>query len=54
MLTVNTKMLIYKITNTLNNKIYIGQTTQTLKDRKRNYKNEVKFYKGTLVQLLLL
>lgn len=47
MLTVNTKMLIYKITNTLNNKIYIGQTTQTLKDRKRNYKNEVKFYKGT-------
>ena len=41
MLTVNAKldiMLIYKITNTINNKIYIGQTTQTLKDRWRNYK----------------
>lgn len=41
MLTVNAKldiMLIYKITNTINNKIYIGQTTQTLKDRWRDYK----------------
>lgn len=41
MLTVNAKldiMLIYKITNTINNKIYIGQTTQSLEDRWRDCK----------------
>ena len=26
-------MLIYKITNKINGKIYIGQTTRTLKER---------------------
>ena len=36
-------MLIYKITNKINNKIYIGQTTQKLKDRIRNYKSDTKF-----------
>lgn len=46
MLTVKTKMLIYKITNRINNKIYIGQTTQTLSGKIHNYKSEVKFYKG--------
>lgn len=38
-------MLIYKIYNTINDKIYIGQTTQTLKERIHNYKEEVKFSK---------
>lgn len=36
-------MLIYKITNDINNKVYIGQTTNTLKERIRNYYNEVKW-----------
>lgn len=36
-------MLIYKITNDINNKVYIGQTTRTLKERIRNYYNEVKW-----------
>lgn len=31
------KIIIYKITNLINNKIYIGQTTQTL--RKRWYRH---------------
>ena len=31
-------MVIYKITNTENDKIYIGQTTKTLNERKRGYK----------------
>ena len=34
-------MLIYKITNEINDKVYIGQTTQTLNERKHNYKNEL-------------
>ena len=34
---------IYKITNLKNNKIYIGQTTLTLKERIRLYKNDVKW-----------
>lgn len=37
-------MLIYKITNNQNNKVYIGQTTRTLKERIHNYKNEVKWH----------
>lgn len=36
-------MLIYKITNECNNRIYIGQTTTSLKERIHNYKNEYKF-----------
>ena len=39
-------MLIYKITNNVNNKIYIGQTTKTLKERISNYEREVKYTKG--------
>ena len=38
-------MVIYKITNTENDKIYIGQTTKTLNERKRGYKNDVRFAK---------
>jgi group I intron endonuclease len=30
-------MIIYKITNKINGKIYIGQTTQSLRDRKNNH-----------------
>ena len=29
--------LIYKVTNIINNKIYIGQTIQSLKERKRQH-----------------
>lgn len=28
-------MLIYKITNTINSKVYIGQTTKTFEQRKK-------------------
>lgn len=35
-------MLIYKITNTINNKIYIGQTTKTLEERKKSYHSTYK------------
>lgn len=38
-------MLIYKITNKINDKIYIGQTTQSLNNRIHNYKNDVKYSK---------
>lgn len=30
-------MVVYKITNKINDKIYIGQTTRSLKDRWRNH-----------------
>ena len=33
--------IIYKITNTVNGKIYIGQTTQTLKNRKKDHRNSM-------------
>lgn len=36
-------MLIYKITNTVNGKIYIGQTTKSLSERKRGYWIEYKY-----------
>lgn len=36
-------MLIYKITNDINDKIYIGQTTESLRNRIYNYKKEVKW-----------
>lgn len=32
-------MLIYKITNDVNNKLYIGQTTKPLEERIRNHRN---------------
>lgn len=35
-------MLIYKITNNINNKVYIGQTTNSLNERIREYRNEYK------------
>ena len=38
-------MLIYKITNKINDKIYIGQTTQSLNNRIRNYRSDVKHSK---------
>lgn len=38
-------MLIYKIVNDINNKIYIGQTTSSLKERISNYKKEYKYDK---------
>lgn len=38
-------MIIYKITNNINSKIYIGQTTQTFENRKSNYFNEYKWSK---------
>ena len=39
-------MLIYKITNNINSKVYIGQTTKTFKERKNNYFNEYKWSKN--------
>ena len=36
-------MLIYKITNNINGKIYIGQTIRILHSRKKGYENEVKY-----------
>lgn len=38
-------MIIYKITNEINDKIYIGQTTQSLNDRIKNYWDEVVYSK---------
>lgn len=35
-------MLIYKITNNINNKIYIGQTSQTFEKRIKQYKDDVR------------
>lgn len=35
-------MLIYKSTNTINNKMYIGQTIQTLKERIYGHKSKLK------------
>jgi group I intron endonuclease len=37
--TMETYGIIYKITNTINGKIYIGQTIQTLKQRKKDHRN---------------
>jgi len=36
-----TKYIIYKVTNQLNGKYYIGKTTEGLKERKRRHKNEM-------------
>lgn len=35
-------MLIYKITNTLNNKVYIGQTVNSLRERRNSHKTQSK------------
>jgi len=32
--------IVYKATNIINSKVYIGQTGKTLKERKRNHRNE--------------
>lgn len=37
------KLIIYKITNKINDKIYIGQTTLTLQERIYNYRKEYKW-----------
>lgn len=42
-------MLIYKITNTINSKVYIGQTTKTFEQRKKSYINEYKWSKNPRV-----
>ena len=39
-------MLIYKITNNINSKIYIGQTTKTLKERIETYFKEYRWSKN--------
>lgn len=36
-------MLIYKITNDINNKVYVGQTTRKIKERIADYKKEMKY-----------
>lgn len=36
-------MLIYKISNDVNDKVYIGQTTRKLKERIEDYKKETKY-----------
>jgi hypothetical protein len=40
-------MIIYKINNNINGKIYIGQTIRTFQERFNGYKNEIKFAKKT-------
>lgn len=44
MLTAET-MLIYLITNKVNNKVYVGQTTRTLDQRWKDYKSSYKSIK---------
>jgi group I intron endonuclease len=39
-------MIIYKIINTISNKIYIGQTIRSLKERIAGYKSEIKRYEN--------
>ncbi len=39
-------MIIYKITNTINNKVYIGQSIKTLKERIADYRKEYLYRKG--------
>lgn len=47
-------MLIYKITNKINGKIYIGQTTRTLKERWSDYIKEYKYIKEDSKNLRLI
>ena len=44
MLTVNI-MIIYKITNKINQKIYIGESTRTIEERWSDYVRDLKFSK---------
>lgn len=39
-------MIIYKVTNLVNQKVYIGQTTLTLDDRKKSHYKEAKYKKN--------
>ncbi len=41
------KNIIYKITNIINNKVYIGVTTKGLHDRIQSYLSEIKTHKDT-------
>lgn len=41
-----TDMIIYKITNLITDKVYIGQSIRTLKERISGYKSEIKKYKN--------
>ena len=47
-------MLIYKITNKINGKIYIGQTTRTLKERWADYIKEYRYIKEDSKNLRLI
>jgi len=40
-------MIIYKITNTIINKVYIGKTIQSISTRWSQHKSRAKLYKGT-------
>lgn len=42
-------MLIYKISNNINSRVYIGQTTKTLEERKQTYFKEYKWSKNPRV-----
>jgi group I intron endonuclease len=47
-------MIIYKVINTVNNKIYIGQTTRTLKYRKTQHEQLAKKGKGNYFHKALI
>lgn len=42
-------MLIYLITNTINNKVYVGQTVRAMKDRWYGHKSDAKTRKNNMV-----
>lgn len=45
-------MIIYKVTNLINNKIYIGQTKHTLHKRKKEHQKKTKNFRGVFKQAL--
>lgn len=47
-------MLIYIIRNTINKKVYIGQTIKTLKERWDNYYKEYKYRKKVGIRIIIL